>query len=1051
MKNTTFYSAGAGSGKTYKITKEISRMIAESKGECRADQIILTTYTKDAANKLREDVRSMLYANGLYDAAIDIDNAAIGTIHSVAHQLVSRYWYLLGISANVAIMAEEDSKFYISQSLASLPDDNDLILFSYVQKAYNITKNENNKKVSNPDFWRNDLNNLITKTVEFCVTDKQLEEAHHKSKELINDIMGFSDHCDIDNKVVYRLKETAQQLLKEEKLAEGTKTEIEKVLPAITAYSGDEDLPIYHLLKLATEIAKTARARSKEIKEKYSADAAFALEIAEQIPRSVQIRNKINLYIDTIFNLALKWRVEYEEFKRKRCLLDYNDLLQKFNELLHNQSVVEDIRSRYKAVFVDEYQDCSPLLVNSFKRLSELVDRSVWVGDIKQAIYGFRGTNIELIRSVIDEVGKEQDGNRLDTLPDCWRSNKTIVDLVNNVYSKYVFKHLDKKFVTLGMPNRPEDNPAPQERELLHWHFDSQSARTNTIPGALAKQIKRLIDDGTFKPNEIAVIYKNNDHARSLAKELGRLGIAYNIRENDTNGRASDTNDISSFITAVVSYASHSSNTLSKAIIANRIEQGYDTATILTSRLKHLEANDSKGWLDNIDIFRRIADLRHVVGNQSVSAAVETIIVETNLCDLIKRIDPNAPAYNYCSKLKTAASTYESWCNNLGLSCTLIGFAEELKSKPISFPGDERGVTVTTYHKSKGLQWKCVILCALENTPIDPKKSLFGVLTVNTIDQTHLRFVPYALSNVCNDLGRFMENDYYKSLCTETINEAKHLMYVGMTRPKEQLILATFSKNDVDAWLTAIGCEAMDAQSDAEVIEWGGYKWNHTLFPYEAQDEILDNRLDEAPQFKALKLPESRGVHKPKCVSPSKVEGEDSTYEATKYATFAHRLTTKAGDGKDSTIGDFIHHAMYLWSGDRSILAPLAKEYGVEVDIDALESSITSFWRWMEQRYGKATATERELPFSYTNADGQVVTGEIDLVYHTNDGDVLVDYKTYQGNEAHLTDEGHKFHAGKYSGQIALYEEALRLRGDNIRERLICYLSLGTVIRFSPR
>ena len=64
-----------------------------------------------------------------------------------------------------------------------------------------------------------------------------------------------------------------------------------------------------------------------------------------------------------------------------------------------------------------------------------------------------------------------------------------------------------------------------------------------------------------------------------------------------------------------------------------------------------------------------------------------------------------------------------------------------------------------------------------------------------------------------------------------------------------------------------------------------------------------------------------------------------------------------------------------------------------------------------------------------------------------NNGDILVDYKTYQGEKANLTNENSEFYAGKYSKQITLYNEALTLNGHNIRDRLICYVPLGTIIR----
>ena len=164
-------------------------------------------------------------------------------------------------------------------------------------------------------------------------------------------------------------------------------------------------------------------------------------------------------------------------------------------------------------------------------------------------------------------------------------------------------------------------------------------------------------------------------------------------------------------------------------------------------------------------------------------------------------------------------------------------------------------------------------------------------------------------------------------------------------------------------------------------------------------------------------------------------------------SSFADRISATAADGRDNTVGNFIHHLMCLWNGDRSLVGKLADSYGVKIDIEALATSIDNFWAWMEKTYGKATLVDRELPFSFTNDLGQIITGEIDLVYHTAEGDVLVDYKTYQGSVAHLTDKSSDFFAGKYGGQLALYEEALSRNGSTIRDSLICYLSLGVIVQ----
>jgi ATP-dependent exoDNAse (exonuclease V) beta subunit len=373
-----------------------------------------------------------------------------------------------------------------------------------------------------------------------------------------------------------------------------------------------------------------------------------------------------------------------------------------------------------------------------------------------------------------------------------------------------------------------------------------------------------------------------------------------------------------------------------------------------------------------------------------------------------------------------------------------VGFVEYLKEHPIEYPGDDNGVSVMTYHKSKGLEWPCVILCSLHKAPIDAKKTFFGVLTYNTEVETKLRLVPAAVKGFCI-MDRFEENNFFQEIKRATINEAKRLMYVGMTRPKEQLILTTYGTKTGDDWLTSIGCDSIDSHAAAKVIDWSGAIWSHIAEPYVATEQ--ESVVTEATEFTVLKQPTEHQSFDEKFISPSKVKTDKKLYSVEQCGSFADRITATSVDGRDSTIGDFFHHLMCLWRGDRSIIEKLAEAYGMKVDIEAVATSIENFWAWMEKTYGKAIRVDRELPFSFTNDLGQAITGEIDLVYHTAEGDVLVDYKTYQGRVAHLADMDGDFYAGKYGGQLALYEEALKHSGCIVRDRLICYLSLGVVVK----
>ena len=121
MKNVTYINASAGSGKTYTLTHLLAKLIKDK--EVKPEQVIMTTFSVKAANEMKEEAKKVLYEGSQFDEATRIDQAMIGTIHSVAQAFIKKYWFFLGLSPDMGVMDEEDTKFYVSQSLSDLPTD----------------------------------------------------------------------------------------------------------------------------------------------------------------------------------------------------------------------------------------------------------------------------------------------------------------------------------------------------------------------------------------------------------------------------------------------------------------------------------------------------------------------------------------------------------------------------------------------------------------------------------------------------------------------------------------------------------------------------------------------------------------------------------------------------------------------------------------------------------------------------------------------------------------------------------------------------------------
>ena len=1047
MKNVTFISAGAGSGKTYSLTKQIVEFIKNR--TCSADEIILTTFTRAAASELREKVRSALYKEGLYDEAIQIDNAAIGTIHSISYQLVARYWYLLGISADVRMIADEDQAFYVSQSLASLPQEADLYTFHQMMQALNITyRDDYNRPQPNPDFWKSDLQNIIDKINNFCIDAEGLERAKDTSKLTVAQVLNTNTTTiDLNQEEVLQY---ARSILAASYNLKRGKTEArqKKIRDAINAFehSLHDDIDTLHIhayLRLAKEI--------KDVGTELASLCPDGYNFFETLPKQVLADHRtaalIESYIDKIFGLALKWQDEYKKFKDERRLLDFNDVQRYFTELLDRRDVITEIRSRYKVALVDEFQDCSPQQVHFFQRLSELMQRSVWVGDIKQAIYNFRGSDTTLVKSIIDQANKCENGNELRCLEYCWRSNKAIIDLTNSVFVEVFKNSLPKELVKLDMPNT-SDYQAPTERELHHWHFNVNKADERF--DALAAQIKKLHETEDLEFKDIAILCRKNAEVSKYAQALNVAGIPYRVAD-DANNR--QQNPVFDFLTALVSVAAYSGNSLSQALVAYYTEQGYTAAKILSERLRYMESGEEGKWLAGVSLFRKISELSKIIGNQSVASSVETLIVELNAYDLIRRIDPKADAYDYCQIFIAAARSYEEQCANLGLGCSMMGFVDFVQQHGLGQSGDENGVTVLTYHKSKGLEWRCVILSSLNDEQIDMGKIFSGVQVLRETVRATITLFPAALLDLCTAAvkDRITNHENYKHLRDAAVEESKRLMYVGMTRPKE-LLITTSAKGSASSpatrWLEQITGVDMNAREcQTEYMMWFGNKFRYTPIEYAATDDMVHSN-EESTTFQVLKTPSARQPYDLRDIQPSKEAPSPKLQDVAIAGSFAERL--QAAAESDATLGNCLHHLMCIYRDDDAFArqaAQLAEEYGVALDGTAFMDSTRAFYAWLQETYGVSSAVEREVPFRFRRQNGQIVQGEIDMIYHTDKGDVLIDYKTYQGAVDNLTNPDSDFYAGKYSGQIALYEEAMLRAGHTVRDRLICYLSLGKIVQ----
>lgn len=1036
MKNVTYINASAGSGKTYTLTHKLAELIKS--GLVRPEQVIMTTFTVKAANEMKEEAKKVLYENGLFEAATQLDQAMIGTIHSVANSLIKKYWFFLGLSPDMGVMAEEDTQFYISQSLSELPTHDELNQLHAFCESVGIQFGYfSGKNGLNYDFWKSDIEKVIALT-----TNYEIESYDRSVRESLDFIHGFV-HPSV--KLDYS-PETLMAILDEHVSFAGTQRESKKkqdVLTEIRRLKRGVNAPTISWYKRLSSVLNSwtkCGARGTQMRE----------ELAD-LWHSELVYKEQERYIRLLFQLAERWKERFRTFKKERNLLDYNDMEKYLRDLLANKELAEEIRMGYRFLFVDEYQDCSPIQVKIFDRLSELMEHSYWVGDYKQAIYGFRGSDITLTKAVVDRIATGENGCDTETLDTSYRSLPGMVEVCNETFKRTFKGVLDEGSIVLKT-HRTNDEKI---RSVRLWDMEDPESV------GIADHIAYLLKQGV-KPSDIAVLGRTNAPLDALA---GILTGTYGIPANRQEVRVSEIK-CTPLVLALLALVESEKDSLAKAQIAVLTEEGYGTNKIIEEKLL-VDANEEikeSSYLNDVPLVRRLLELRPMLKQQSVGALIETMVIELDLYNEIKKTGQVDESVSCLDTIVQSGYAYEQHCLQMSLPATVKGFVDYLAVMDPVGKGNANGIQLHTYHSSKGLEWKYVILTQLYEKKNDPKKcvkqDIYGIhfsyseqpSASTPYPEVFIRVIPFIYgagnTNVPADIQQQIEeSSLYKEVIKDSLAEANRLLYVGMTRPRDVLIVALEPhKKDVHTlqWLEDVGldCVRPDAQHDIFGV---GCCFEDDTMTQDQFDSLSGYRyLAENENMKTRRIPYHQepcdeGV---KCLSPSKLHVKgmvDTSYQICEHMQQGTLVGKTMAD-----VGNCIHQifcGIEQHINSESYYTNLIESYGLKTyltDYAAIRKAWEMLVNWLTEQFGAAINIYHERPFTLLK-DGNVYSGSIDLVWQTSDGDILIDFKTCPLGQKYILDSDSEHYAGWYAGQLDAYTDALEEAGEKMLKRFIFY------------
>ena len=362
--------------------------------------------------------------------------------------------------------------------------------------------------------------------------------------------------------------------------------------------------------------------------------------------------------------------------------------------------------------------------------------------------------------------------------------------------------------------------------------------------------------------------------------------------------------------------------------------------------------------------------------------------------------------------------------------------------------GDSDGVCLYTIHGSKGLEWKYVILTSLEKDIMDKfhKKNFFGVQTMHETEPSAdnlyvpmtITVLPWIFGSAHNVPAEISQNINDQQIEASVLSESKRKLYVGITRASEHLILTQLSTKKSRAsfkWLDKIGIPTnlpSDSMERVDIFNSGHAFIIEEFAAEESHDALIYPSSKNTDKVLSLNISPNE-THAPRDLQPSMLEGVADEVHVL-LDEKRQRISVEKVDDDDTMA--FVKSAI------------LAHEMQLHLT-KALP--ILQSWDWlvdfMTNQFGPAIATYHERPFQY-ESNGQITTGSIDLVWKTEKGCVVIDYKTYPNwKKDSVTTKSDKHYAGNYKGQLDCYEQALTLNGENVIAKLIYYPVNGMIVQ----
>ncbi len=1145
-------SAAAGSGKTRVLTERLLSYVAAPEAPVDIDRFLVITFTRAAAAELRSrimDALSALAARHPGDARIRRQQtlccrAPIGTIHSFCSGLIREYSQVLGVSPGFTVL-DEDRAETMQESVAARlldrryaqigTDDGFRMLVDSVGAGRDDSRLVDallelyEKLQSHPDpeawaerqraaFALNDVSDAGETVWGALLLARARKTAGFWSAELDAACAEIANG-DAKLKKSYggAFEEAAAQLRDLcRALSEGW-----------DRACGFSQITFGKLLPLRGYDDKAQQERLKTVWNGCK-EACAALAEAFSTPSAALLADlrAVSPAMDALLTLTVEFGRAYNAEKTRRGVLDYSDLEHLADRLLTDPetgaptAVADELSRRYREIMVDEYQDVNAVQERIFRAVSRDGNNLFLVGDVKQSIYRFRLADPGLFLDKYDrfapfEQAQGGEPRRID-LQENFRSRRGVLDAANLVFGCIMSRDLGEldydahAALRFGARGYDPKWDSPAEFHILDSSGDEDAPASDELEARfIAQQILAMrragtpvTENGAQRPCDwgdfVLLMRAPGGKGRTFHRVLAEAGIPVDSRLGAgffTSLEVSVTIDLLSVIDnphADVPLISvlrspafgFTADELSAIRTADRASDFYGALCAAA------KGGDEKAaaFLQRLEVWRAAAP------ETELGTLVWRLCTETGLLAICTAMrDGETRRRNLMHLFEYARSFGESGYRGVYRFVRWLQRMSERGEEPdVGAPG--QAVRILSIHKSKGLEFPFVFLCDLAHR-FNQTDTRANVLMHSRLGLGPKR-VDTALGVEYPTLAR---RAVARTLTDETLSEEMRVLYVGMTRARERLILSAVwnhaeekleklkltartpmpaellrTDSSFAPWIAAAALQdpavlpitvhtarelAASAAPDAFQTESAvdpaaletalaalrarldfAYPWAGSAdLPSKLTATGLKETLEDDPEAAALPLeaPAALSFRRPE-------PGKERALDAAQRGTATHLFLQYVDFARAGTIAELEGEADRLLSEGRIDAAERAA-----LDLDAVAALFASE---LGQRMRSAEKLRREFRFQllckaadyYPAAapdDRLVLQGVVDCCFEAPDGSItVVDYKTDSVTPSEIPAR-----AERYRTQLLAYAGALeRIFSRPVRQCVLWFLHTGT-------